>query len=213
MFQRPRHPYTTALLSAVPPCQDSRRASEFACPVNRPAPPTSRLDVPSTRVAGKPRTSAAPRSPSWRAAGRRPGGLPLSRVTANGPAARPSRHRHRRRRLCTASDRAIALAYAEHGCPRGRRRRQRPSSRSRTKSERTAGKRSRSPVTCRFPAMSSAWCSAPKPSLAPSTSCATTPASSAAGNLHEITLEGLETARSRSTSRGCFSARKSWPRA
>ena len=83
-LRRPMHPYTVALLSAVPVPDTRRRTPARAHPARRatcPARSTRRRPAASTPAAGRPRRSAAPRSPPLDRARRpgQPGRLPLPR--------------------------------------------------------------------------------------------------------------------------------------
>ena len=67
LHEHTRHPYTRALLRRRPPRTPmrSRAGSGSCCAAICPRPPRPRRAAGSTRAAPRPRTAAAPRTPSW----------------------------------------------------------------------------------------------------------------------------------------------------
>jgi len=73
IYEAPRHPYTHALLSAAPeadPDDDGRERIRLAVTYRRRS--TRRPAAGSAPGAGRPRTSAPPRSPRWCGSGGTP---------------------------------------------------------------------------------------------------------------------------------------------
>ena len=76
IFAEPRHPYTQALLSAVPVPSTEGAERGASCPATRPARSCRRPAAICIRAARMPRISARPPGPSWRCRGCPRHGLP-----------------------------------------------------------------------------------------------------------------------------------------